>query len=149
MKAVELGLNAKRARCNLTFLRPQMSETAALTYQNYPNFFQDSQSFQVGKPLIYSWQSAPKRDISLIANVFFGGQYCLFQQRYLEPQVLSTHTNLGSGNARVCTKTTPGSYIRLVQLLHSLPRLTTIEILEYNLAKWPSKRWMFLKKALF
>ncbi len=39
---------------------------------------QESQSFQVGKPLIYSWESPEKSGVNLIANVFFGGQFCLF-----------------------------------------------------------------------
>ncbi len=79
--------------------------------------FQNEQSFQVGKPLIYSWLSPAKSNFddserNIIANVFFEGQYCLFHQRYIEPQVLSTHTNLGNGDAKTCQKTKSESFIR-------------------------------------
>jgi hypothetical protein len=74
----------------------------------------------VAKPLIYSWQSGPKGQPFVVANVFFGGQYCLLQQRYLEPQVLSTHTNLGSGESKLCSRTTIGSFIRWLKITQLL-----------------------------
>ena len=55
-------------------------------------------SLQVGRPLVYSWQTSEEKSMSYVANVFFSETYCAFYSRYIEPQVLSTHINLGVGN---------------------------------------------------
>jgi hypothetical protein len=41
-------------------------------------------------------------------------------QRYIEPQVLSTHTNLGSGESKICSKSPTGSFVRFFTLRLSI-----------------------------
>ena len=59
----------------------------------------DHRSIQIGRPLIYSWQTS-NPVMSFVANVFFHEEYCAFYSQYIEPQVLSTHVNLGFGNGK-------------------------------------------------
>ena len=51
-------------------------------------------SVRIGRPYIHSWESAAG-NTSVVANVFFTDMFCLYHLRYIEPQILSTHINLG------------------------------------------------------
>ena len=54
-------------------------------------------SFRVGKPLIYSWQNSNEKE-SYVANAFYSeNNICLFHRNYIQPQLLSSHVNLGIG----------------------------------------------------
>ena len=64
-----------------------------------------------GQPYIYSWQSI-YGNTSIIANVFFTNMFCMFHPRYIEPQLLSSHINLGIEKTDKCVKTSTGQYIR-------------------------------------
>ena len=55
-------------------------------------------SFQLGKPLLYSWQASHPQVMNFVANIFFTKTFCAFYPSYIEPQILSTHVNLGIGN---------------------------------------------------
>ena len=55
------------------------------------------QSIRIGKPYIHSWESSYGNK-SVIANVFFTDMFCLYHPRYIEPQILSTHINIGKSN---------------------------------------------------
>ena len=51
-------------------------------------------SIQVGRPFIHSWESIHGNS-SIIANTFFTDMFCLYHPRYIEPQLLSSHINIG------------------------------------------------------
>ena len=53
-----------------------------------------SKSLRVGRPYVHSWESV-HGNTSIVANVFFTDLYCLFHQRYIEPQIISSHINIG------------------------------------------------------
>ena len=55
-------------------------------------------SFHFEKPLIYSWPSRQPTKRPYVANVFFQQDFCDFPLRYREPQVITSHVNLGYGN---------------------------------------------------
>lgn len=44
--------------------------------------------------------------MSLVGNVFFNDEFCSFLPNYVEPQLLSSHTNLGSLAGQPCTTAT-------------------------------------------
>ena len=51
-------------------------------------------SIRIGRPYIHSWESAYGNS-SVVANVFFTAIFCLYHPRYIEPQILSSHINIG------------------------------------------------------
>ncbi len=62
------------------------------------------QSYEVGHPDHKHWPTTNK---STIANVFFGSS-CEFHPRYLEPQLVSDHFNLGNKDIGACIETPAG-----------------------------------------
>ena len=90
----ELKLNCEDPNCeNCRF---DMSHFDQKSQDCWP--LDSSSSLQVGRPLIYSWQRSSDQLVNYVANVFFSETYCAFYSRYIQPQVLSTHINLGMGN---------------------------------------------------
>lgn len=55
-------------------------------------------SYQQRRPLIYSWQQTQQDSMTFVANIFFSPTFCAFYPSYIEPQILSSHINLGLGN---------------------------------------------------
>ena len=55
-------------------------------------------SFHVGKALIHRWQHSKVE--SYVTNVFYNDPYtnCYLANKYIQPQLLSSHVNLGSGD---------------------------------------------------
>ena len=53
-----------------------------------------SKSVRIGRPYIHSWES-DYGNASIVANVFYTNLFCLFHPRYIEPQILSSHVNIG------------------------------------------------------
>ena len=50
----------------------------------------------MGRPYIYSWQTSQD---SYVANVFYKkDNICTFRKNYIQPQLLSSHINLGIGD---------------------------------------------------
>lgn len=71
-----------------------------------------NQSFHVGRPLVYSWQTTTVEE-TVVANVFYSDFACIFHFRYLEPQLWSTHVSLGYGNQTdKCLKNEKDTYVR-------------------------------------
>ena len=74
------------------------------------HYLTKGQSFHLGFPFIYSWQGNPG---NVVANVFFTPSYCAYHPRYVEPQMLSAHTNLGPGyHTSRCRQTSKGQQVR-------------------------------------
>ena len=91
----QLKLNCEDPNCqNCRYDMPHFDEKSSDCWM-----LDSSSSLQVGRPLVYSWQrSSDDQVVNYVANVFFSETYCAFYSRYIEPQVLSTHINLGVGN---------------------------------------------------
>ena len=69
------------------------------------------ESFRLGAPQVDFWPTRPDEALSIIANVFFNEEFCSFLPGYVEPQLLSSHTNIGSRRNQVCAETRHGDYI--------------------------------------
>ena len=55
-------------------------------------------SFHMGKALIHRWQHSKVE--SYVTNIFYNDPYttCYLANKYIQPQLLSSHVNLGSGD---------------------------------------------------
>ncbi|XP_059098796.1 uncharacterized protein LOC131892942 [Tigriopus californicus] len=72
----------------------------------------NDQSYQVGSPVITRWEmDQPVK--ALVANVFFDEEFCSIHQRYVEPQLISSHTNLGLTESLACGEADSGDYINV------------------------------------
>ena len=92
LSETQMKLSCEDAKCqNCKY------DLKSFDYENPECLTVSGSSIQVGRPLIYSWQTS-EETMSYVANVFFSETYCAFYSRYVEPQVLSTHVNLGWGN---------------------------------------------------
>ena len=86
-------------KCNYHLDSIQSSETCSdqtvsSQINSIPISHPKMKSIQIGKPYIHSWQSTYGNS-SIIANTFFTQMFCLYHQRYIEPQLLSKHVNIG------------------------------------------------------
>ena len=69
-------------------------QTVSSQINSIPISHPQMKSIQIGKPYIHSWQSIYGNS-SIIANTFFTQRFCLYHRRYIEPQLLSKHINIG------------------------------------------------------
>ena len=68
-------------------------------------------SYQLGAPDIDSWYGNDTDIDNIIVNAFFAGdEFCALHPRYVEPQLLSSHTNLGKKKNQICRETASGDY---------------------------------------
>jgi hypothetical protein len=69
------------------------------------------QSYRVGQPDT-AWYGNDSTIDNIIVNVFFSSNdFCSFHPRYVEPQLLSSHTNLGQRKNHICYETASGDFI--------------------------------------
>ncbi len=73
------------------------------------------QSYRLGKPDIHNeWYGNDSTIDNAIVNVFFStNDFCAFHPRYVEPQLLSSHTNLGQKKSLTCFETGAGDYANM------------------------------------
>ena len=68
-------------------------------------------SYQLGAPDIDSWYGNNSDINNMVVNAFFAGdELCALHSRYVQPQLLSIHTNLGKKRSQICRKTPNGDY---------------------------------------
>ncbi len=73
------------------------------------------QSYRLGYPNVDGWESSSSgENASLVANVFFDRDSCAYYPRYVEPQMVSSHINVGARGVGACQETEGGEYINLV-----------------------------------
>ncbi len=70
------------------------------------------QSYKFGQPDVRRWPSSSNHT-SVVANVFFDKDACAFYPRYVEPQMISSHVNVGFRGHGACQETDGGGYINL------------------------------------
>ena len=61
--------------------------------------------------LLDSWHGNDTDIDNVIVNTFFAGdEFCTLHPRYVEPQLLSSHTNLGKRKSQICRETASGDF---------------------------------------
>ena len=75
-------------------------QTVSSQINSIPISHPKTKSIQIGKPYIHSWQSTYGNS-SIIANTFFTQMFCLYHPRYIEPQLLSKHINIGKKRKKI------------------------------------------------
>ena len=74
-----------------------IDQTLSSQIKGIPISHPKSKSIKIGRPYIHSWESKYGNS-TIIANSFFTDMFCFYHQRYIEPQLLSNHINIGKKN---------------------------------------------------
>ena len=91
-------LGNNKNNCNLFLFRHDITNFDRSNKACYNLNKGSKSSFHVGKAFIHNWQHSKVE--SYVTNVFYNDPYtnCYLANKYIQPQLLSSHVNLGTEN---------------------------------------------------